>query len=871
MGSNFHPKDNEMPVDGDNQETTTEVATGGDNDAAAINTGPDLVGTTAVDNNIISSNDGDQMQVDPTETAVSGESAAAVVQVQAQPQDQPGGAEVAAATTTNTEQFQELQQYVNVDHNEMITTAAAQATAAVTEHAQQQEQAQAEVAAQVQAQAHPHGLQHLEIPHAHDPTEAQVEDAAATVGDLTIPNVNVDTAVAVGGQPAMPALTSPSPQQHHLQVPHTGAAAATTYPHSLTALALSTPSKPSTKQERMDAIWMKHYRELQQYKSQHGHVRVPRKSGPLGEWVRTQRRYYKLWRRGESVPLTKERMELLDQLGFVWLPAEEKVGGGFRGGRPRKRKREEEDAIAAANAAAAAAVAAGQAPPGTYYHHHALAAQDVQVHAQGEAVKYEAMGGAGVGAVGGAVGDPSAAAGGDPAAGLSGGTVPESSTGAEGVEGAPTSTPIIPNYAAYHHPHHHDPYYYLSMSKRSDIANQIELLSNRQPLPHRQAEAKVKPSPGETVNVNDDSTSSVAAAAGTEGEYKTEKLNDAHSYYDDVVSVLKRSNEELRDAELALDRAKKKYDEAQALKDKADSLLSDASEGVLQAELEDGDSDWIHMYKCLVKYKEQNGNILFPRSGNNKNNGNGENSNAGAGENNSKEGNNTNANESTVSYGTMDLAIPKVEEEGQVEAAKISQAAVGVSAAVDVDAAVAAASVADAVAAANATTVQSPTEATEEVLPEAPVEVTEQSVAAEAAEKGAEEVAMQVDKPPLENEATVDGAVAGEVQNAETSDGNKEGEKKDEPEAMEVDPSVNDSAEGAVQEFVKVYEDMPKAGDAGTITIPSTMEDSKRSGVSTVTVTEAMLHDWVAKMRKFPKKQFKKWRRHALDKLGFVW
>jgi hypothetical protein len=46
---------------------------------------------------------------------------------------------------------------------------------------------------------------------------------------------------------------------------------------------------------------------------------------------RTQRRYYKMYRRGEKVPLTKERMRALEELGFVWFPAEE-----------RKRKREDE-------------------------------------------------------------------------------------------------------------------------------------------------------------------------------------------------------------------------------------------------------------------------------------------------------------------------------------------------------------------------------------------------------------------------------------------------------------------------------------------------------------------------------------------------
>ena len=90
------------------------------------------------------------------------------------------------------------------------------------------------------------------------------------------------------------------------------------------------------------------------------------------QWVRTQRRYYKLWRRRESVPLTKERMELVDHLGFVsWLPAEENVSsGGFRGGRPKKWKREDDDVLAAVNSAAG-----GHSVPGFYHQLTLLAAE----------------------------------------------------------------------------------------------------------------------------------------------------------------------------------------------------------------------------------------------------------------------------------------------------------------------------------------------------------------------------------------------------------------------------------------------------------------------------------------------------------------
>jgi len=855
MGDNFHPQDNQIPVmnadEEEEQGTTGVVAMGDGTTNTTTDENRDRDSNSNNNSNHHLHDGGEQMHVDQTEAAVAEPGAA----VEGHGHGHGHEHEVQAQVQEDLQHF--------VDQNDLITTAAAQASAAVAEHLDQIPQAQAQAQLQVQ-----------------DPSShvVQVQDTVDTVANavanatsaaaegLAIPVTTPSPVAVTAGEQPMPALHQ---QPIHIpqHIPGVGVNVNSTYP-SLSLAALphtpTTPNKPSTKQERMDAIWMKHYSELQEYKTTNGHVRVPRKSGPLGEWVRTQRRYYKLWRRGESVPLTKERMELLDQLGFVWLPAEEKVGGGFRGGRPRKRKREEEDALAAQNAAVAAAVVAGQAPPGAYYHHHHQMIQE----AQGQAVVPVNT----PGVVDG-VEDPNASMDGVDVDASPGEMVPGTPASVEGMEGAPTSTPIVPNYAPYHHSHHHDPYYYLSMSKRSDIANQIELLTNRQPLPN-----KVNQGFGQYSGANSTTTA---------GNYKTEKLKKAHSYYDDVVFVLKRSNEELRDAELALDRAKKKYDEAQALKDKADSLLTTASEGVLEAEMDEGDGEWIHMYKCLVKYKEQNGNILFPRTAASNGNGNGKNASTDGNENDDgvAEGSaeESSAKEPEVAYGTLDIVIPKVE--GMEPPQAQPQAGAATNTSVDLDSAV------DAAAADNAGTTTTSTEGAEASLPEAPVEMTEvapqegadsaDAVAAApatgttVAEKGSEDVGMQVDKPPQASETagvekTAEDAAVGEVQIAD----DKEGEKKDGSEAMDVDPPAGESAagaEGSVQDFVRVYEEPPKEGDAGTITVPSTMEESKNAGASTVTVTEAMLHEWVGKMRKFPKKQFKKWRRHALDKLGFVW
>jgi exonuclease VII small subunit len=593
------------------------------------------------------------------------------------------------------------------------------------------------------------------------------------------------TGALESSMPALPPTTLADPTTPAAPSTDNNMAMAMAPPITLTSPAptrtLITPKKSSTKQERMDAIWMKHYKELQQYKVENQHVRVPRKSGPLGEWVRTQRRYYKLWRRGESVPLTKERMELLDQLGFVWLPAEEKVGGGFRGGRPKKRKREEEDALAAANAAAVAAAAAGAVAVAGGHHHmvntafyHNLAS-------------------------------PALAAGATAAANATDGTLEDHvdvdmeeqvegtmMPGGVNVDGVLPSvaTPLVATSGIPYN-YHHDPFYLHSISKRNDITNQIGLLEKHEPL------------------------NRPAGNGGVKEIFKTQKLTESHSHYEDVVSVLKRSNEELRDAELALDRAKKTYDQAQQLKDKADALLSSASEEVLMAELEEGDDEWIGMYKCLVKYQDHHGNILFPRISNTANN--------------TAEEEVTDEAVSvsnTITYGT----IKQESEEQPVDVAAIAamKAEEQVVEQIDINTA--------------PTTATPTTDEQLENLGEAPLVENPIDEAQPTAEIDGKEDEV------VENNAAVVVDASDEANNETKTDGET-------AEAMEVDIDGSTQADTTLENSATVV-------DASTEQV---------AGDGTIEVTAADLHDWVGKMRKFPKKQLKKWRRYALNKLGFVW
>eukprot|EP00978_Attheya_sp_CCMP212_P045945 scaffold367074_cov98-Attheya_sp.AAC.1 len=68
--------------------------------------------------------------------------------------------------------------------------------------------------------------------------------------------------------------------------------------------------------------WNMRYQELKEYQAEHGDCLVPSRYHPnpaLGMWVRNQRNAYSVWKneKGKS-SITPERIELLEQLGFVW-------------------------------------------------------------------------------------------------------------------------------------------------------------------------------------------------------------------------------------------------------------------------------------------------------------------------------------------------------------------------------------------------------------------------------------------------------------------------------------------------------------------------------------------------------------------------
>ena len=87
-------------------------------------------------------------------------------------------------------------------------------------------------------------------------------------------------------------------------------------------------------QERIDALekigfvwklqigWEANYQLLQEFQKEHGHCQVPRNHSvdnvKLGRWVNTQRTQYKNFKDGKSSPMTQERIDALERIGFHW-------------------------------------------------------------------------------------------------------------------------------------------------------------------------------------------------------------------------------------------------------------------------------------------------------------------------------------------------------------------------------------------------------------------------------------------------------------------------------------------------------------------------------------------------------------------------
>lgn len=69
-----------------------------------------------------------------------------------------------------------------------------------------------------------------------------------------------------------------------------------------------------------DAKWVARYHELAEHVAINGKGSLPslKSNRLLRYWCNRQKTYYRKLQNGESVPLTTERIEMLDELGFPW-------------------------------------------------------------------------------------------------------------------------------------------------------------------------------------------------------------------------------------------------------------------------------------------------------------------------------------------------------------------------------------------------------------------------------------------------------------------------------------------------------------------------------------------------------------------------
>mmetsp|Transcript_46476 Transcript_46476/g.56298 ORF Transcript_46476/g.56298 Transcript_46476/m.56298 type:complete len:240 (+) Transcript_46476:34-753(+) len=77
----------------------------------------------------------------------------------------------------------------------------------------------------------------------------------------------------------------------------------------------------SRKPQSRSKAWDKNYEQLVAFKTAHGHCRVPQvynTNRSLGKWVAHQRHHYNLLKQEMQSPMTSEKIEYLENIGFDW-------------------------------------------------------------------------------------------------------------------------------------------------------------------------------------------------------------------------------------------------------------------------------------------------------------------------------------------------------------------------------------------------------------------------------------------------------------------------------------------------------------------------------------------------------------------------
>ena len=71
-------------------------------------------------------------------------------------------------------------------------------------------------------------------------------------------------------------------------------------------------------EEELHDLWHDRFQELKKYMETHGHCNVPSRHGPLGRWIRTQRKNKWLLKEGKSSPMYDDCKQKLESIDFQW-------------------------------------------------------------------------------------------------------------------------------------------------------------------------------------------------------------------------------------------------------------------------------------------------------------------------------------------------------------------------------------------------------------------------------------------------------------------------------------------------------------------------------------------------------------------------
>mmetsp|Transcript_35766 Transcript_35766/g.75315 ORF Transcript_35766/g.75315 Transcript_35766/m.75315 type:complete len:519 (-) Transcript_35766:1441-2997(-) len=89
-----------------------------------------------------------------------------------------------------------------------------------------------------------------------------------------------------------------------------------------------------------EARWIIRYNELLEFRQEHGHCRVPHGYAPnrkLSWWVMNQRAQFAYRNQGKKTWLSDDRIQLLNDIGFIWTPHLKRTGGGKKKAAPKSK------------------------------------------------------------------------------------------------------------------------------------------------------------------------------------------------------------------------------------------------------------------------------------------------------------------------------------------------------------------------------------------------------------------------------------------------------------------------------------------------------------------------------------------------------